>query len=221
MKTRERIIEAAIGLFNKRGTAAVTTNHIAAAAGISPGNLYYHFRNKEEIIRAAFDQMDAYGAAEYGRILSERGPATAEMVTSTFELVQTFNWRYRFFKREMTALVAADPALKQRFAKTHKAMLGMIRSAIDRSVEERVLREMPAAERDVVVDEVWMVALFWLNYLELGGERINTKTIARGTALLRDILASHATPQGLALFQKGTASSARSSKTAQIRVSPF
>jgi AcrR family transcriptional regulator len=200
MNTRERIIEAAIGLFNRNGTAAVTTNHIAAAAGISPGNLYYHFRNKEEIIRAAFDQMDTYGAAEYRRILSERGPAAAETVTSAFELVQRFNWRYRFFKREMTALVAADPALKRRFAKTHKAMLGMIRSAIDRSVEEGVLCEMPAAGREVVADEVWMVALFWLNYLELGGERINRKTIARGTALLRDILASHATPKGLALF---------------------
>jgi len=38
----------------------VTTNHIAAV-GISPGNLYYHFRNKEGIIRAIFEQMDAYG----------------------------------------------------------------------------------------------------------------------------------------------------------------
>ncbi|MFN8512060.1 MAG: helix-turn-helix domain-containing protein [Chloroflexia bacterium] len=57
MSTRERILDAALGLFNERGTAVVSTNHIAAACGISPGNLYYHFRNKEEIIRALFDRM--------------------------------------------------------------------------------------------------------------------------------------------------------------------
>ena len=50
--THEAILTAAIDLFNKSGTAAISTNHIAAAAGISPGNLYYHFKNKEDLFLA-------------------------------------------------------------------------------------------------------------------------------------------------------------------------
>ncbi|MGL4648460.1 MAG: TetR/AcrR family transcriptional regulator, partial [Caldilineaceae bacterium] len=59
MKAKERIVDQALALFNEKGTALVSTNHIAEAAGISPGNLYYHFRNKEEIIRAICDRLFA------------------------------------------------------------------------------------------------------------------------------------------------------------------
>ncbi len=41
--TKQAILTTAIDLFNDKGTAAVSTNHIAEAMGISPGNLYYHF----------------------------------------------------------------------------------------------------------------------------------------------------------------------------------
>jgi AcrR family transcriptional regulator len=54
MKTKDRIIQAAVELFNAQGEQNVTTNHIAAHLSMSPGNLYYHFRNKEDIIRAIF-----------------------------------------------------------------------------------------------------------------------------------------------------------------------
>lgn len=57
MSNRERILDVALRLFNERGTAAVSTNHIAAAASVSPGNLYYHFQNKEEVIRALFERL--------------------------------------------------------------------------------------------------------------------------------------------------------------------
>ncbi len=119
MKTSDKIIDTALQLFNEQGTKAVSTNHIAAAAGISPGNLYYHFRNKEDIIRAIFEQMDEYGVDQYQLILDKYPPGTIVALENTFVMIQEYNWRYRFFKRELTALIMNDPLLKERFHTTN------------------------------------------------------------------------------------------------------
>ena len=58
-KTRDRIVEASLELFNAQGERSVTTNHIAAHLGMSPGNLYYHFRNKQAIIAELFAQYES------------------------------------------------------------------------------------------------------------------------------------------------------------------
>ncbi|WP_156498561.1 TetR/AcrR family transcriptional regulator, partial [Oleiphilus sp. HI0079] len=58
MKTKERIILESLDLFNERGERNVSTNHIAAHLNMSPGNLYYHFRNKNEIIYQIFKNYE-------------------------------------------------------------------------------------------------------------------------------------------------------------------
>ena len=52
--TYNRIVDASLVLFNEEGERNISTNHIAAHLSISPGNLYYHFRNKDEIIMQLF-----------------------------------------------------------------------------------------------------------------------------------------------------------------------
>ena len=193
MKTRDKIIDTAIQLFNERGTKAISTNHIAAATNISPGNLYYHFRNKEDIIRSIFEQMDAYGVEQYQIILNNYPPGTIEALERTFIMIQEYNWRYRFFKRELTALIMNDILLKERFHATNSQMRDMIRFTIDGGIANGSIKPMDVANREHFVDAIWLVALFWLNYLEVGGEEVNETTLRRGNDVLRTVLAQYLT----------------------------
>lgn len=202
MKTRDKIIETAVQLFNEQGTKGVTTNHIAAAVGISPGNLYYHFRNKEDIIRTIFEQMDAYGLEQYQMILDRFPPGSLETMEQTFVMIQAYNWRYRFFKRELTSLIMNDPLLKDRFLRTHSTMLAIIQQSNDYSVATGTLKPMSEKEMALFTEEIWMVTLFWLNYLEVGGEEVNDETLRRGIDLLRNMIKPHLTKKALAELAK-------------------
>ncbi|EKD38117.1 MAG: TetR family transcriptional regulator [uncultured bacterium] len=197
MKTRDKIIDTAIQLFNEQGTKAISTNHIAAATSISPGNLYYHFRNKEDIIRAIFEQMDAYGVEQYQIILDKYPQGTTEALEATFVMIQEFNWRYRFFKRELTALIMNDPLLKERFQTTNSQMRDMIRYTLDGGIANGSFKSMNASTKEHFVDAIWLVALFWLNYLEVGGEDVNESTLRRGNDVLRTVLCQYLTDDSL------------------------
>ena len=57
MKTRDRILECALELFNQQGEPNVSTLEIANELGISPGNLYYHFHGKEPLVLGLFERF--------------------------------------------------------------------------------------------------------------------------------------------------------------------
>jgi AcrR family transcriptional regulator len=109
MKTKDRILHASVELFNRSGVVAVTTNHIAKELNISPGNLYFHFANKEEIIRNIFKQMCR---ETYDIWLGKKGRkllTPLELIDANFEMF----WRYRFFHREMYYLRRKDAQLNK------------------------------------------------------------------------------------------------------------
>ena len=134
MGNRERILEAGLELFNERGVRSVTTNHIAAHISISAGNLYYHFRNKEEIIREIFPRIAE--SARSAIHLPEQGEITAAHVGRYHLAGIRSLWEYRFFFRDLGELLSRDTSLAAEYRDLHRWLVGRFLSLFERLISQ-------------------------------------------------------------------------------------
>ncbi len=194
MKTPERILTAALDLFNQSGTSVVSTNHIADALGMSPGNLYYHFRHKEEIISALFEQQFAQADQLY-TLPADRLPTLADLqqlVRATFAL----SWNFRFIYRELIALLRRDPALQARWVAVRARGFAGFHELVAQFVSAGVLRD-PADPAVVtrLAELCWLISEFWLASIEVSGQAVDSAEMERGVALMMQVLDPFILPQ--------------------------
>lgn len=187
MTTRDRILDAALSLFNDAGPASVSTNHIAAAAGISPGNLYYHFSNKEEIIRALFERL--FDAHDRAFVLPDNRPPTLDdarrLVRANFDLL----WEYRFVYRELGALLRRDGLLRARWLEVRRRGYAGFHELVAAFAAAGVLAAQPdELAVDRLADLCWLISEFWLPSLEVSGQPVDPAQLDRGVALMLRVL---------------------------------
>jgi AcrR family transcriptional regulator len=166
VKTRDRILLKSLALFNEQGERAVTTNHIAAELGISPGNLYYHFGNKESIIFALFlrysDEMTQVLQAHTGEVL------TQERKVSLFEEILACMWRYRFLHRDLTHLVGENDEMRQAYRAFAKRMMFAAQVIYKHQAANQLLTATDDEISSLTVN-LWIIATSWVNFLTTTG----------------------------------------------------
>jgi AcrR family transcriptional regulator len=202
MKTRDRILQAAVGLFNESGTAAVSTNHIADALGISPGNLYYHFRNKEEIIRAVFEQLFDLWDRLYA-LPADRAPTLEDalrLVRTNF----TVMWDYRFAYRELIALLRRDHELRERYMAVRQRGYQGFRELMAAFVAAGVLTVPDDETVTRLADLCWLLSEFWLASVEVTGETVDDAAMRRGVELMVQVIRPYAAGEAALLFPGGS-----------------
>lgn len=101
-QTYTKIIDASLQLFNEEGERNISTNHIAVHLGISPGNLYYHFANKDEIIVQLFKR---YSSELLAYLSSVPLPGTVREAVDYMRGVYDVLWSYRFLFSDVNALL--------------------------------------------------------------------------------------------------------------------
>ena len=176
-KTRQRILDTALILFNERGESTVSTNHIADELEISPGNLYYHYRNKDDIIEQLFQRFEE--RMDLALVVPEGRAITLEDVWLQLHLVFECIWDYRFLYRDLVNILSRNRSLRLRFARILKR--GSVNShGIMKGLNESGAMRASAAEIEGLSTNVLVLATFWLNYAGIRGEKDEQKAIQQG-----------------------------------------
>ena len=161
-KTRERILQASLELFNDKGERSVTTNHIAAYLEISPGNLYYHFRNKQMIIAELFGRYEAQ--VDGFLQLPEGRPVTIEDKTRYLESLLSAMWEYRFLYRDLEHLLSNDSELADRYRLFARRHLHSAQRIYQGFVDAGILVMTPPQVEALAVN-AWIIMTSWVQFL--------------------------------------------------------
>ena len=176
-KTRQRILDVALRLFNEQGESTVSTNHIADELEISPGNLYYHYRNKDDIIEQLFLRFEA--GMDQALTTPEGRAVTLEDVW--FELHAVFEciWNYRFLYRDIINILSRNRSLRLKFARILKRGSANAHT-IMKGLNDAGSMRASAAEIEGLSTNILVLATFWLNYANVTGEKDEQRAIRQG-----------------------------------------
>lgn len=169
--TRERILEASLAMFNAQGEPNVTTNHIADELGISPGNLYYHFRNKDDIVEHLFARYESH--LDEALLLPDGRAPNLEDIWLQLHLVFESLWRYRFLYRDLVDILARNRKLKLRFARI-MARAAASTTALLRGLVAAGAMRASEAEVQALAENVLLVATFWMSFSAVRGIKPDT-----------------------------------------------
>lgn len=160
-RTRERIIETALKLFNDFGEPNVTTTVIADEMEISPGNLYYHFHSKDEIVNALFAAYEK----EIESLLTAPGsrPQGTEDIWLFLHLLFETIWKFRFFYRDINDLLTRNRLVETHFQRilAHKESTAI---TICRGLAASGTLTASDAEIRALATNMSVVATFWLSF---------------------------------------------------------
>jgi AcrR family transcriptional regulator len=163
-KTKTKILATALGLFNNEGESAVSSVDIASVMGISPGNLYYHYKGKDEIIVELFADFEE----EIRLVLSSPVREPLKMEDNWVYLYIIFEeiYDFRFFYKNQSELIDRIPSLRAKFAR----ILGLKEQAamaLLSALEASGHLEFGEGEKPALAGRIAQHFTFWLQYHDL------------------------------------------------------
>jgi AcrR family transcriptional regulator len=162
--TKELILSTSLGLFNDLGEPNVSTNHIADEADISPGNLYYHFRSKDDIVIELFKRF----LTRFQPLMEVPEDQALEAEDLWFQLHLTFELKgqFRFLYRNLSDLTSRIPDLD-------RAMRGLLmrerQAAITllSGLQRNGALKINPQEKDMLVDNILLAITYWIPYADI------------------------------------------------------
>ena len=165
--SKKKIKKYALDLFNEKDTFSITTNHIALCAKISTGNLYYHYKNKEDIIIDIYEEMieEFESLKSFEKILNSQNPL--EELSKMYDLYLDIFWDYRFLMRDSSVLLSTLPKFKEIFIERQNLRIEQIKMLIEYFISKDIFKQMSEDEILLSAKLNWFISTYWQNFISI------------------------------------------------------
>lgn len=182
--TYNRIVEASLKLFNEQGERVISTNHISQYLGISPGNLYYHFSNKDEIIVQLFKR---YSFELHEFLLHTELPETVEDSVKYMQRIYDIMWEYRFLFSDVNTLLSRNSTLLGAYNEfTRERIAPLLIKLFNRLREIGLIDIDEIGVQDLSVN-MWLVTKYWFDFDHSMSEQSTMSELAKARGIYRSL----------------------------------
>jgi len=167
MKTKDKILSKALELFNDKGYNNITTRHIAAELNISAGNLHYHFRHSEDIIKILFSELTLKMDELLNHMKKKEHKTLEDLYQFTFSTCEIF-YAYRFIFISFIDILNQIPEIESRYEDinfSRKEEFQLIFSDLQKS--HIFQKDVPRFIVDCLTEQIFIIADNWLTHNRL------------------------------------------------------
>jgi len=197
LSTKQKIINKAIELFNKSGYASITLFEIAGALQMTRGNLTYHFKDKDILLKTISEQF-------WSKIEVER---TKRRLLPSFEnLHNEIQLSYRF-QREYSFIfmdyhVLNHPVIRKKIQEVMKQSINEIEATIAFAISAENMHPEPyEGIYHNLAFTTWMVSFYWINQQMILEKKVKISS-QEAEMKIWSLLLPHLTQKGLKAFRK-------------------
>jgi AcrR family transcriptional regulator len=180
-RTAERILEVSLELFNRFGEPNVSTTLISNELEISPGNLYYHYPAKDELINALFDR---YKKELDELLIASTNVQTVDDAWLFFHMMFELIWRYRFLYRDLNDLLSKNRKLEMHFQFVLKNKVDATKTILHTLRRQRALA-MDDADMTSLATNMVVLTTYWLSFEYVQNPRKALEPESAGESLMR------------------------------------
>jgi AcrR family transcriptional regulator len=131
LATRERILDAALEVFARKGYHRAIVDDIVRASRTSKGAVYHHFPNKEAVFLALVDEFSARLAAAVAAAIGTRRGALAKVEAALTAALTTFADNERLARLILLEAVSLGPTYQAKRAEVTGRFAALIRGYLD------------------------------------------------------------------------------------------
>jgi AcrR family transcriptional regulator len=204
VNTKQRILHTALELYNESGPETVTVRHIAAAMGISHGNLCYHYPNTDAIVRALYDEL----VAAMNKVVTDAQQSLPGNAQEALQFVVTQSrkgfeamYRFRFVMLNFHAIMRNDDYIRKHFRELTKQRTTEFRMMVDFLTQAGIFRrEYFAGEFDLLVELQLLAGDGWIARAEIVRKMNKTQAINYYTDVMLAPWVAIMTEEGVKMY---------------------